>query len=108
MGGFGLPLLEQYYAAAQIQSIYTYLNKQPLLGWSQIEEFYLQPKTLKECVWNRKMERPKSYLMNPFLTLTFRVWDKLRSQVVHSPSIATIFTGQPWFPPALGDKDFLL
>lgn len=101
-------MLQHYYAAAQIRSIYTYLKKQPLLGWIQIEESYLRPKTLKESVWNRKVERPKSLLLNPFLTLTLQVWDKYRSSVVNSPSISTVFTGQSWFPPALGDRDFLI
>lgn len=108
LGGFGLPMLEQYYVAAQLRSIYTYLNRKPMLGWCQIEEFFLAPKTLMESVWNYKTERPKSLLLNPFLSLTLRVWDSHRSKVVNSPSIATTFMGQSWFPPALGSKDFLL
>lgn len=47
-------------------------------------------------------------MLNPFLTLTLQMWDSYRSEVVNSPSMATVFMGQSWFPPALGSKDFLI
>lgn len=72
LGGFDLLLLENYYLAAQLLLIYLsiYLHSQSLPGWCQIEESYLCPITLKECVWNKKMDRPTSLVLNPYLALT--------------------------------------
>lgn len=39
LGGFGLPILENYYLAAQLRTIYTYFASTDQLAWIQIEEF---------------------------------------------------------------------
>lgn len=50
LGGYGLPILENYYLAAQLQTIYTYMASPDLLGWIQIEESYVYPRSLKEIL----------------------------------------------------------
>lgn len=53
LGGYGLPLLENYYLAAQLRSIYTYLTSPELLGWMQIKKSYISPQSIKELIWRR-------------------------------------------------------
>lgn len=43
---------------------------------------------------------------NLFLHLILKIWDRCKAKVVHQPSIATAFLGQPWFPPAVSPQEF--
>lgn len=94
LGGYGLPLLENYYLAAQLRIIYTYLASPELLNWMQIEEFSVGPKRIREIIWCNRASHLVSAELNPFLHLTLRLWDRCRAKLVHQPSIATAFVGQ--------------
>lgn len=97
LGSCGLPILENYYLAAQLHFIYTYLASPEMLGWKQIEESYVSPKCVKEIIWHNKVSGLTTVTLNPFLYLTLKIWDRCKT---HQPSIAAAFLGQPWFPPA--------
>lgn len=106
LGGYGLPLLENYYLAAQLRFIYTYLTSSESLGWMQIEEFCIRPRRMKELIWHNKASKLVDVNSNPFLHLTLRLWDRHRTKMIHHPSVAATFLGQEWFPPASSLKDF--
>lgn len=105
-GGFGFPNLALYYNAAEIRNEVTYLSNSADSWWIQIEAASVSPFELKEIVWNQPKERPKSLLVNPYVTLTLQIWDRSRRFLTSSPSFVLSFMGQAWFPPAASPSAF--
>lgn len=92
---------ELLYSRAIAHDLYFSKSASPnQLAWIQIEDFCLGSKHIKEIIWQDKASRLIATEMNPFLHLTLRIWDRYRAKVVHSPSQAAVFLGQPWFPAA--------
>lgn len=91
-GGVSLLILKQYYLAAQLRTISAYLLSPRREGWLQTEEFYVSLLNIKELTWDKVSSRPQSWLQNPFLGLTLKLWDRHRTKLTSCPPSASYFT----------------
>lgn len=107
-GGLALPNLLFYYWAANLQKIHAWYNS-PTLDWCTMEDASCHPSSLVALVCAPLSSRYPSYIKNPIVLSSLKIWKQFRQHFkLSSPIPLSPICNNHLFPPSNTDTAFTL